>query len=142
MNWLTTALASIFFYSTFDLFVKLSSSKINSGLGNTLINVGSLLTAFIWYLLVSIKQGDTAYTKNGIVLSLVAGVLVGLAGLFFIRLFSLGVNLSVGVPFVRVGMIVLGSLFGILILKEGVSARYLIGFLLSAVGLYLVMTAK
>jgi len=142
MNWLTTALASIFFYSTFDLFVKLSSSKINSGLGNALINVGSLLTAFIWYLLISVRQGDTGYSKNGIVLSLIAGVLVGLAGLFFIRLFSMGVNLSVGVPLVRVGMIVLGSLFGILLLKEGVNLKFGVGFILSLLGLYLVMTAK
>jgi len=64
------------------------------------------------------------------------------ASIFFIRMFALGTNLSIGIPLVRVGMVVLGSLLGILILKEGFNARYLLGFLLSAFGLYLVMTTK
>ena len=143
MNWLTTAFFTIIFYSTFDLFVKLASGKINDNLGAAIMNITSFVVAITWFLFRAQFGGETAnVTRLGLTYSILAGVFVGLASVFFIRMFALGVNLSIGVPLVRVGMIVLGSLLGILILKEGFNARYLLGFSLSALGLYLVMTAK
>ena len=143
MNWLTTALFTIIFYSLFDLFLKFAAGKINDNLGAAIINITSFVVAISWFLIrVQLGGEQVSLTKPGLIYSIIAGVFVGLASIFFIRMFALGVNLSIGVPLVRVGMIVLGSLFGILILKEGVSTRYLIGFLLSVLGLYLIMTAK
>ena len=143
MNWLTTALFTIIFYSLFDLFLKFAAGKINDNLGAAIINITSFVVAISWFLIRFQLGGEqVSLTKPGLIYSIIAGVFVGLASIFFIRMFALGVNLSIGVPLVRVGMIVLGSLFGILILKEGVSTRYLIGFLLSVLGLYLIMTAK
>src|SRR3989344_7118651 len=143
MNWLTTAFFTIIFYSTFDLFVKLASGKINDNLGAAIMNITSFMVAIVWFLIRAQFGGETAgVTRPGLTYSILAGVFVGLASIFFIRMFALGVNLSVGVPLVRVGMVVVGSLLGILILKEGFNARYLLGFLLSASGLYLAMTAK
>ena len=142
MNWLTTALITIVFYSVFDLFVKLASGKINDNLGAAVMNIVAFVVSFGWFLIRS-RLGDPAnVTKMGLIYSIVAGAMVGLASLFFIKMFSLGVNLSIGVPLVRVGMIVLGSVLGVLILKEGLTVRYVVGFLLSILGLYLVMTAK
>jgi len=66
-------------------------------------------------------------TKPGLIYSIIVRLFVGLPVFSFIKMFGPRVNLSVGVPLVRVGMIVLGSLFGILLLKEGVNLRYLIG---------------
>src|SRR3989344_2075022 len=128
MNWLTTALFTIFFYSLFDLFLKLASGKINDNLGAAIINITSFVVAIGWFWLRWQFGGEHPdITKPGLIYSIIAGVFVGLASIFFIRMFALGVNLSIGVPLVRVGMIVLGSLFGILILKEGVNLRYLLG---------------
>ncbi|GAI86232.1 unnamed protein product, partial [marine sediment metagenome] len=72
--------------------------------------------------------------------SVLAGVSIGLASLFFIKMFASGANLSIGVPLVRIGIVLLASVLGILILKEGFSFRYLIGFALSLIGLYLLIT--
>ena len=143
MNWLTTALFTIVFYSTFDLFVKLASGKINDNLGAAIMNITSFIVAIGWFLIRAQFGGETAsVTRLGLTYSILAGIFVGLASIFFIRMFALGTNLSIGIPLVRVGMVVVGSLLGILILKEGFNVRYLLGFLLSALGLYLVMTAK
>lgn len=143
MNWLTTALFTIIFYSLFDLFLKFAAGKINDNLGAAIINIVSFIVAISWFLWrwqFGSEQPDI--TKPGLIYSIIAGVFVGLASIFFIRMFALGVNLSIGVPLVRVGMIVLGSLFGVLLLKEGVNLRYILGFCFSVIGLYLVMTAK
>ena len=142
MNWISTALATVVFYSIFDLFVKLASGKINDNLGAAIMNITSFVVAIAWFM-IRARAGDPSnVTRLGLIYSIVAGVMVGLASIFFIRMFSLGVNLSIGVPLVRVGMVVLGSVLGVLILKEGLTIRYVLGFLLSAFGLYLVMTAK
>ena len=143
MNWLTTALFTIIFYSLFDLFLKFAAGKINDNLGAAIINITSFIVAIAWFLLRWQFGGEHPdITKPGLIYSIIAGIFVGLASIFFIKMFALGVNLSVGVPLVRVGMIVLGSLFGVLLLKEGVNVRYLLGFGLSILGLYLVMTAR
>ncbi len=142
MNWLTTALFTILFYSVFDLFVKLASGKINDNLGAAIMNIVSFFVAFIWLLIRSYSGEQVSFTKPGIIYAVLAGIFVGLASIFFIRMFALGVNLSTGVPLVRVGMIVLGSFFGVLILKDGINLKYIIGFLFSVIGLYLIITAK
>ena len=143
MNWLTTALFTIVFYSLFDLFLKFAAGKINDNLGAAIINIVSFVVAMGWFLIRMQFGGEHPdITKPGLIYSIIAGVFVGVASIFFIRMFALGVNLSIGIPLVRVGMIVLGSLFGVLLLKEGVNFRYLFGFSLSVLGLYLIMTAK
>jgi len=142
MNWLTTVLFTILFYSVFDLFVKLASGKINDNLGATIMNMVAFLVTLIWLVIRNYSGEHLSFTKPGIIYAVLAGIFVGLASIFFIRMFALGINLSVGVPLVRVGMIVLGSFFGVLILKDGINLKYIVGFLFSVIGLYLIITAK
>ena len=142
MNWLSTALLTIVFYSFFDLFVKLASGKINDNLGAAIMNIVSFVVAIGWFLIRMQLGEQSNVTKLGLIYSIIAGIFVGLASIFFIRMFALGTNLSIGVPLVRVGMVVMGAILGILLLKEGVNLKFGIGFILSLLGLYLVMTAK
>jgi uncharacterized membrane protein len=64
------------------------------------------------------------------------GVFAGL--LFF--LFSRGVNLSLGVPVIRLGGIACAVVLGIIVLREPVSFQSLAGFALAAVGILLIAT--
>lgn len=143
MNWLTFAFTTIIFYSLMDFFIKLSSDKIHSGLGGFIINLVStvVLLVFLFY---SKLHGERVFeTKpGGILYSTLAGVAIGFATIFFLKMFATGTNLSVGVPLVRVGIVILASLLGIILLKEGFNLKYLTGFLLSLAGLYILITAK
>lgn len=141
MNWLVFALLTIFFYAWFDFFVKLSSDKIHAGLGGFLINLLSTIV-LLFFLLISKFKGENIFQvkSSGILYSIVAGVFIGFATISLIKMFATGVNLSVGIPFARIGMVLLASLLGILILKETISLRYFVGFILSLVGLYLLIT--
>lgn len=143
MNWLILALGTVICYSIFDYFVKLSSDKIHSGLGTLMINVFSL-TIPLLFVIYSYFQGQKVFEvkSGGYLYSALAGLVIGLAGVFFIKMFSLGVNLSVGVPLVRIGIVIGGSLLGIMLLKEGFNSKYLAGVMLSLVGLYLIITAR
>lgn len=141
MNWLTFALVTIIFYSLMDFFIKLSSDKIHSGLGGSIINLVSTIVLLV-FLFYSKLQGEKVLeTKpGGILYSTLAGISIGFATIFFLKMFATGTNLSVGVPLVRVGIVLLASVLGILFLKEAISFKYLIGFILAVIGLYLLIT--
>lgn len=143
MSWIVFAIGTIICYSIFDYFLKLSSDKIHSGLGALVINIVSLVIPLL-FVIYSYLQGQKVFEvkSGGYLYSVLAGLIIGLSSVLFIKMFSSGVNLSVGVPVVRVGIVVLGSLLGIILLKEGFNIKYLAGMMLSLVGLYLIVTAK
>lgn len=141
MAWLNFALLTVIFYSVFDLFVKLSSDKMNAYLNAFIINLVAtlFLVAFVIY---SYFSGEKLLTvkPGGWLFSILAGLAIGAASIFFVKMFATGTNLSIGVPLVRVGMVVIGSILGVVLLKEGFSPKYILGVLLAVVGLFLVVT--
>lgn len=140
MNWIVFAVLTIISYAIFDFFLKLSAERIHGGLGGFLINLVAtlVLLAFIAY---NKLRGETLTTPKpgGILYSILAGISIGFATIFFMKMFSANVNLSIGIPFVRIGIVLLASMLGILLLKEGFTIRYVIGMLLALLSLYLII---
>lgn len=126
-----------------DFFIKLSSDKIHSGLGGFIINLMSTIVLLV-FLLYSKLQGQKILDvkPGGVLYSTLAGIAIGFATITFMKMFATGTNLSIGVPLVRIGIVLLASLLGIIFLKEGFNLRYLAGFLLSLAGLYLLITSR
>ena len=143
MNWLSFALATIIFYSLMDFFIKLSSDKIHAGLSGFIINLVATIVLLV-FLFYSKFQGEKvlATKPGGILYSTLAGVAIGLATIFFLKMFATGTNLSLGVPLVRMGIVLLASILGIVFLKEGVDLKYFAGFAFSLLGLYLLITSR
>ena len=143
MSWIIYAFATIFCYSLFDLFIKLSSSKMHSSVNGIIVNIVALVIGIIYFVYAK-AQGEKVLIikQGGLVPAVLAGIVVGFAGIFLVKMFASDVNLSFGTPVVRIGSVVLASLLGVLILREGLNARYLFGFVLSLAGLVLIFTAK
>ena len=53
------------------------------------------------------------FKPAGVFFSLLAGFSIGLASIFFMKMFALGTNLSVGIPVVRIGIVLLASFLGV-----------------------------
>ena len=124
------------------MFVKLTSGKIHDGLGAFVINLVATMVVALFLLYSSINGEKINYFKTeGVVYAIIAGILVGFASIFFIKMFSSGAELSIAVPLVRVGTVLVSVLIGVLFLKEGFNPKFLIGFLLSMSGLYLLITS-
>jgi uncharacterized membrane protein len=140
MAWLNFALLTIVFYSLFDLFLKLSSDKMNTWFNAFIINLVATLVLLV-FVVYTYFTGEKLFDvkPGGWLFSILAGLAIGGASIFFVKMFATGTNLSVGVPLVRIGMVVLGSLLGIFLLKEGVSVKYILGVILSLAGLFLVI---
>ena len=140
MSWLTYGLATIVFYSLFDFFLKISSDKINTWLNAFIVNLVATLVLVIFIVYLKF-QGEKLFDMKagGLLYSILAGLAIGGASIFFVKMFATGTHLSIGVPLVRIGMVILGSMLGVLLLKEGISLRYFMGIALSLLGLFLVI---
>lgn len=143
MNWLGFAILTAIFYSLFDFFVKLTSDKMHPLLGGFIINFVSAVILLV-LVIVAKFNGDKVFAikPNGIFYSVLAGIAIGLVTVTFFKMFATGTNLSTGSLIVRVGTVVLATILGVVLLKESVNLKYILGFLVSMVGLYLVMTAR
>jgi len=141
MNWLTYGVLALFFYGLFDFSLKLAAGKINEGVSGFIINIVAALVVLI-YVIYSKMNGENifVYKTSGIWFSVLGGVAVGLVTIFYIKMFATGTNLSIGAPLVRVGTVLFASILGILLLKEGINVKYTAGFLLSLLGLFLIVT--
>ena len=142
MSWLNLAFLTLLFYGVFDLFVKLASGKIHDGLGGFVINLVATMVLALFLLYSSINGEKINYFKtDGLIYAIIAGILVGFASIFFIKMFSAGADLSLGTPLVRVGTMLVSALIGVIFLKEGFNPKFLMGFLLSMSGIYLLVTS-
>ncbi len=141
MTWLHFALLTALFYGIFDIFVKQASDKLHGGTAAFIANVVAAVVALI-YIFYAQSRGEPVWDikPGGWTYILLAGVAVGLVSITFIKVFSAGANLSIGIPVVRVGAVIIASLFGVLFLKEGISTQYLLGAVLSMIGLYLLVS--
>ncbi len=143
MNWIYFALGSIISFALADTLSKLVSSKMNIFVSTFIINLVSGLALLVFIIPMLLKDKSVFnMSKEGLFLSLGAGIAVASATLFFMKLFSTGTNLSIASPSVRIGTLLLVSLIGVIFLKEGISLKYIAGIILSLVGLYLLTTSQ
>jgi uncharacterized membrane protein len=141
MNWILFASLTIVFYSLFDFFLKMSSDKIHAYWGGFIVNLVATIVMLVFVFYAKFHGEKIFEVKpNGVLFSIFAGISVGLVTVFFFKMFATGVNLSIGAPLVRVGMVVLASILGIVLLKEGINLRYVVGIFVSLLGLYLILT--
>lgn len=122
-----------------DFAIKQTSGKISPALGTLIYAVVAILPPLLWTLWTRAHE-PLLITREGAMWAAVTGIAFGVfTGIMFL-LFSLGVNLSVGTPVVRMGGIAVAALLGILVFREGWNWQYIIGFALTAVGIFLIAT--
>jgi uncharacterized membrane protein len=139
MNWASWAVITAVFYSLFDFFVKKTAGRVEDGLASFIFNVVSAVV-LAFYLLVGKYQGLKVFTTSeGLLYNILGGILIGLASITFIKVFSTGSNLSIGVAIVRIGTVVLAVLLGIIIFHEKLDGRQIFGLLLALIGIGLLL---
>jgi len=122
-----------------DFSIKETSGKISPALGTLIYAVVAILPPLLWTLWTRTHE-PLLITREGAMWAAVTGIAFGVfTGIMFL-LFSMGVNLSVGTPVVRMGGIAVAALLGILVFREGWNWQYIIGFALAAVGIFLIAT--
>jgi len=122
-----------------DFATKQASGRISPALGTLIYAASAMMPALAWTLWTR-AHAPLVVTRSGIGWAIATGLAFGVfAGLLFF-LFSHGVNLSLGVPVIRLGGIAFAAVLGIFVLREPFSLQSLAGFVLAALGIVLIAT--
>ena len=140
MTWIVYASIAAFSMSAADAFVKLAANRISSSLGLLIYGSCTFLTGVGWTLW-NYTHGVPQYARPlGFLCALGVGVAFSSVTVCLYRTFEANAPISVAMPLIRLSGLFLVVLLGLVILREPLSLRYVIGIILACIGLYLVVT--
>lgn len=140
MNWLQFSLITVLLYSIHDITLKHLAGTVNSALASVLINGSAAIVLFIYLLTQSGVKDPGLWTvlKSGTTFFLLlAGISLGVATITFMNAFANDGQLSIAVPVVYAGVIVLCLAVGLIFFKETIHWKQLTGAALAIAGIYL-----
>ena len=140
MNWIPYAAVTALALAAADVCVKLASGKLSNSLGLLLYGACTFATGLGWVLLER-AQGMPLFARPaGVVAALGVGVAVSIVTVGLYLTFGAGAPISLASPVIRLGGLLLAGIVGIALLREPLTARYVIGLALAVAGMVLILT--
>jgi uncharacterized membrane protein len=143
MNWLYFCLLTIILYSIHDITLKHLAGAIPSTLASICINGSAAILLFIYWIFQS-GSGKTASIHSIWSLNLLwlvlAGLSLGVATITFMNAFAGDGKLSVAVPIVYAGVMLLCLMVGLVFYQEVLSWKQWVGAILAIAGICLMST--
>lgn len=137
MNWIVYSLLAIAFLGVSDLFRKLGSGLSTATFANLIFQLGSFLTAIILFL----SNGKIDNNPRNILYAFIGGILISIFSTYSMKALHVG-PLSIVMPAMRIGGVILVAILGIIILKEKLTLQTFFGLIFSAIGIYLLFSNK
>lgn len=141
MNWIFLAITTAGFYGAYNFFIKVSSGHINQIVGAVILQIVAALLGGAVLLYLKITNSPLEISTKGIGFAVLAGVMVGLAEITSFYIFSKGVPLSIALPVIVGGSVLVGTILGFIFLKETLTPIHYLGIALILLGIA-VLTAK
>ena len=138
MRWIPFAAVCAVFLASADFFVKLASSRISSSLGAMVYGLTTLSAGLLWVLYERATGQPQFSTPAGWGYAFLVGLAFSGVTIFLYITLS-RVDVSLGSPAIRLTAIVLASLLGILVLREPITWRYVLGIVLAVAGVSLIV---
>jgi drug/metabolite transporter (DMT)-like permease len=138
MRWIPYALLCSIFLASADFFVKLASDKISSSMGMLVYGATTFTVGLTWVGYLKVTKQPLLITQQGLLYSLAVGIAFSVVTLLLYLTFA-RISVSIGSPTIRVMGILIASMFGILLLHEPFTWRYLLGLLLTIAGVALIV---
>jgi uncharacterized membrane protein len=138
MSWIPYALLCSIFLASADFFVKLASSKISSSMGMLVYGATTFTVGLTWVGYLKFTKQPLLITQQGLLYSLAVGIAFSVVTLLLYLTFA-RISVSIGSPTIRVMGILIASMFGILLLHEPFTCRYLLGLILTVAGVALIV---
>lgn len=138
MRWIPYAAVCAVFLACADFFVKLASSRISSSLGAMVYGLTTLAAGLAWVLYERATGQPQYSTPAGWGYAFLVGLAFSVVTILLYVTFS-RVAVSLGSPVIRLTAIVLASLLGIVLLREPLTWRYVLGVVLAVAGVALIV---
>ena len=140
MSWILYALIGAAALAAADVFLKLAAGKLPNSLGTLLYGAVAFAVGLAWFLADRARGGMDPSSTAGIAYAMAVGVAFSVVTIALYGAFRSGAPLSVTSPLVRLVGLIVASLCGVLIWKEPVTPRYVLGLCLSLGGVYFIVT--
>lgn len=140
MSWLLYASFTALGLATADLCIKLAAGKLSNSVALLLYGSCTFLTGVSWVLWERIQGVPQHAETLGVMAALGVGIAFSAVTVGLYITFAAGAPISLASPFIRLSGLLLASLAGLILLKEPVTWRYLVGLVLACSGVYLIIT--
>ena len=140
MGWIKYALVTACALAAADLCVKVAAGRLSNSLAVLIYGSCTFSTGLAWVLWQWARGVPQHAQLSGILASMGVGFAFSGVTLGLYVTFSAGAPISLGSPVIRFGGILLTSIAGLLLFREPLTLRYVIGILLVCSGMYLIIT--
>ncbi|MBT3985652.1 EamA family transporter [archaeon] len=137
MSWVLYAVLAMVGFGLFNYFVKLSAGKINVPLAVAIIAGTASIIGFIVFGYYKFTGHELVFTTQGLKFAIYAGIFTALAELFYYLMFLKDTPLSIGLPAVVGGTVVIGVVLGFVFLHETLPLLKIIGVIVTLIGITL-----
>ena len=140
MGWIKYALVTACALAAADLCVKIAAGRLSNSLAVLIYGSCTFSTGLAWVLWQWARGIPQHAQLSGVFASMGVGFAFSGVTLGLYVTFSAGAPISLGSPVIRFGGILLTSIAGLILLREPLTLRYVIGMLLVCSGMYLIIT--
>ena len=140
MGWIKYALVTACVLAAADLCVKIAAGRLSNSLAVLIYGSCTFSTGLAWVLWQWARGIPQHAQVSGILASMGVGFAFSGVTLGLYVTFSAGAPISLGSPVIRFGGILLTSIAGLILFREPLTLRYVIGMLLVCSGMYLILT--
>jgi drug/metabolite transporter (DMT)-like permease len=140
MSWLLPTLLSLVAFGLWGVVIKYATSRLDTvsiSFFNTLSSLIVISAVFGYFWL---TKTQLSFTREGIYVAVLAGVIAILAVLFEAMAYKLG-SLAVIGPFIAVGVAVITVAAGVVLFKEPLTAKAIAGIFFALISIYLLSSA-
>lgn len=139
MSWVIYSLVAIGIVGISDLFRKLASNLKDPFFANLVFQLSATTVAVISFLIFSRKIEQN---PRSILFASLGGMTIAVFSVLSFKALASGPGVSVVMPALRIGGVMLVAVLGILVLKEKITLQTLFGLIFSAIGIYLLFSNK
>jgi uncharacterized membrane protein len=139
MSWVFYGVMAIVVVGFSDIARKLASNLHDPFYTNLIFQTGSFLITVLLYVLFSRRF---EWQPKDMAIAVAGGMLISVFTLLSFKALDIGPGVSVVMPALRIGGVVLVAVLGVVLLHEKLSMQSFIGLLLSLAGIVLLFTSK
>lgn len=135
MNWIVLIIFAAIFYGLYNFFIKLSSGNINQIVGAVILQIVAAILGSLVLFYLRIINAPLTFSSKGIFFAVLAGIFVGLAEITSFFVFSKGIPASIGIPITIGGSVIVGSILGLVFLKESLNLLQFVAIAMIVTGI-------
>ena len=140
MKWLAYTVFAAAMLAAADSLMKLAAGRLSNSIAITLYGAAAFSFGAVWLGFQWWRGADLQAKPLGVAAAFSVGIAFSLVTLGMYLAFSAGAPISRASPIVRAGGLTLAALGGLVVLREPLTWRYVLGMILTLAGIYLIVT--